>query len=121
MYSLPEYLERKGRTLMKKGSKKAAWDIIHEYFTYAPLEDIKEELWVLTKGTITNDLMYEVSEGVKRHNLIFGHEFLKMFLDAVYRLYEIRKEKELRDSSEQVQRFEGDDGEPDSGDIDELL
>ncbi len=121
MYSLPKYLERKRRTLVKKGSKKAAWDIVHEYFTYAPLEDIKEELWVLTKGTITNDLMHQAAEGVDRHNLIFGHEFLKMFLDAVYRLYEIRKEKELRDSSEQVQGFERDDGEPVAGDIDELL
>jgi len=47
------------------------------------IEEIKEELWILTKGTITNDLMEQAEKGIDRHNLIFSYEFLMLFLDAV--------------------------------------
>ncbi len=47
------------------------------------IESIREELWILTKGAITNDLMEQSDKGFDRHNLIFGYEFLLLFFDAI--------------------------------------
>lgn len=97
MHSLPKYLENRKQTLLNKGGKKAAWDIINEYFQYTTIESIKEELWLLTKSTITNDLVEQAEDGADRHNLIFGYEFLVLLLEAVHQLYQIRKEKIIND------------------------
>lgn len=88
MHSLPDYLEGMKRKLLNKGSKKAAWSIIDEYFHFMGIEVIKEELWILTKGTITNDLMEQSEKGMDRHDLIFGYEFLVLFIDAVKVLHD---------------------------------
>jgi len=93
MHSLPDFLEEMKQKLQAKRSKKAAWKIIDEYFGFMELESIKEELWILTKGTITNDLMEQSEKGMDRHNLIFGYEFLLLFFDAVNLLYAKREKK----------------------------
>src|SRR5882672_5978066 len=87
MHSLPAYLEDMKQNLLEKGDKKAAWHIIDEYFHFMGIESIREELWILTKGTITNDLMEQSEKGIDRHNLIFGYEFLLLFFEAVNVLY----------------------------------
>ena len=91
MHSLPDYLEDMKQMLLNKQSKKSAWSIIDEYFHFMGIESIREELWILTKGTITNDLMDQSDTGLSRHNLIFGYEFLVMFIDAVKLLHDKRK------------------------------
>ncbi len=83
MHSLPDYLEDMKQELLGKGTEEAAWSIIDEYFHFMGIEGIKEELWILTKGTITNDLMDQSGKGNDRHNLIFGYEFLVLFFSAV--------------------------------------
>ena len=75
-------------------NKKTAWTVINEYFHFIRIESIKEELWILTKGTITNDLMDQSKKGADRHNLIFGYEFLLLFFDAVKVLHEKREHKQ---------------------------
>ena len=94
MHSLPEHLQRMKQALLHKKNKKAAWTVINEYFHFIGIESIKEELWILTKGTITNDLMDQSKKGADRHNLIFGYEFLLLFFDAVKVLHEKREHKQ---------------------------
>ena len=94
MHSLPEHLEHIKQTLLHKKNKKAAWAVIDEYFHFIGVESIKEELWILTKGAITNDLMDQSKKGADRHNLIFGYEFLLLFFDAVKVLHEKREHKQ---------------------------
>ena len=94
MHSLPEHLERMKQALLLKKNKKAAWTVIDEYFHFIGIESIKEELWILTKGAITNDLMDQSKKGVDRHNLIFGYEFLLLFFDAVKVLHDKREHKQ---------------------------
>jgi hypothetical protein len=94
MHSLPEHLERMKQALLHKKNKKAAWTVINEYFHFIGIESIKEELWILTKGTITNDLMDQSKKGADRHNLIFGYELLLLFFDAVKVLHDKREHKQ---------------------------
>ena len=94
MHSLPEHLQRMKQALLHKKNKKAAWTVINEYFHFIGIESIKEELWILTKGTITNDLMDQSKNGKDRHNLIFGYEFLLLFFDAVKVLHDKREHKQ---------------------------
>lgn len=94
MHSLPEHLQRMKQALLRKKNKKAAWTVINEYFHFIGIESIKEELWILTKGTITNDLMDQSKKGADRHNLIFGYELLLLFFDAVKVLHDKREQKE---------------------------
>jgi hypothetical protein len=94
MHSLPEHLQRMKQALLHKKNKKAAWIVINEYFHFIGIESIKEELWILTKGTITNDLMDQSKKGADRHNLIFGYEFLLLFFDAVKVLRDKREHKQ---------------------------
>lgn len=97
MHSLPDYLEDMKQKLYSKGSKKAAWNIIDEYFHFMGVEGIREELWILTKGTITNDLMEQSEKGTDRHNLIFGYELLVLFFDAVKVLHDKWEQKQKQD------------------------
>lgn len=90
MHTLPGYLQNLKQRLLKEKSESAAWAVIDEYFHYISLESIKEELWILTKGTITNDLMDQSDIGVGRHDLIFGYEFQVLVMEAVHQLYDIR-------------------------------
>lgn len=41
MHSLPDYLENMKQNLLNKRSKKAAWKIINEYFSFMGLETIR--------------------------------------------------------------------------------
>ena len=61
------------------------------------MESIREELWILTKGTITNDLMEQSEKGKDRHDLIFGYEFLVLFFEAVKVLHDKWENKEKQD------------------------
>ncbi len=94
MHSLPDILENMKQNLLSKRSKKTAWKIIKEYFSFFGLETIREELWILTKGAITNDLVDQSEKGEDRYDLIFHYEFLVLFTDAVNVLNDKRKKKQ---------------------------
>ncbi|GAA4300622.1 hypothetical protein [Compostibacter hankyongensis] len=91
MHSLPKDLEEMRQELLKEKNKEAAWAIIKEYFQFISIAETKKELWVLTKGALTNDLVEESEEGTTRHDLIFGYEFLILLLEAVHVLYQAKK------------------------------
>ena len=104
MHSLPEHLERMKQALLHKKNKKAAWTVINEYFHFIGIESIKEELWILTKSAITNDLMDQSKKGADRHNLIFGYELLLLFFDAVKVLHDVQGIATTRFTSRDVVR-----------------
>lgn len=94
MHSLPDYLEDLKERLLSERSTTTAWKIVDEYFLFMKPERIKEELWVLTKGAITNDLLESSRKGSDRFNLIFGYEFMMLFVDAVKVLHEAAEHTE---------------------------
>jgi len=91
MSTLPGILNKLRQDLAENQTKKAAWNIIDEYFSFFGLVDIHNELWVLTAGTLTNDGMEQSQKGIDRHDLIFFFEYTKMFFEAVELLHNKRK------------------------------
>ena len=91
--TLPQTLNNLRQDLAKNQTKESAWNIIDEYFSFFGLDDIHNELWVLTTGTLTNDDMQQSKKGIDRQNLIFFFEYTKMFFEAVDLLYNKRKKK----------------------------
>lgn len=64
MNSVPDYLHQMKDKLLQKGSEKAAWRIVDAYFHFMGIGCLKEELWILKKGNITNDLMEQSEKGI---------------------------------------------------------
>ena len=89
---LPEILKDLRQALVNNQTKESAWNIIDEYFSFFGLDDIHNELWVLTVGTLTNEEMEQFEKGIERHNLIFFFEYTKMFFEAVQVLHKINHE-----------------------------
>jgi len=87
MSILPEILDKLRQNLAEKQTKKAAWKIIDEYFSFFGLDDVHHELWLLTAGTLTSDEMQQLEKGIDRYNLIFFFEYTKMFAEAVHLLH----------------------------------
>jgi hypothetical protein len=92
MSILPESIVQMRQHLDEKKTTKAAWDIIHEYFNFFGIDHIKNELWVLTVGTITNDEMQQSENGKDRYNLIFFFEYTRIFVEAIHTLCEDRSQ-----------------------------
>lgn len=81
MNSLPGKLAHLQTRLRQEQSPEAAWAIIDEYFSCNGPDAIREELWIMAKGAVTNDLITD--SAASRHELLFGYEFLQLMVDAV--------------------------------------
>ena len=68
-------------------TKESAWNIIDEYFSFFGLEDVLNELWLLTTGTLCNEETQFSQKAIDRSNLIFFFEYTKMFFEAVQLLH----------------------------------
>jgi len=93
MSTLPEILSKLRQEFLDKQTKESAWNIIEEYFSFFGLDDVHNELWMLTTGTLTNDEMQQFQKGADRHNLIFFFEYTKMFFEAAYLLHDKYKKE----------------------------
>ncbi len=91
MNSLPSTLAKMQQRLRREQSPEAAWAIIDEYFSCNGPDGIREELWIMAKGAITNDLVTD--SAASRHELLFGYEFLELMVVAVGVLHEQRMQK----------------------------
>ena len=87
MTLLPEILISLRQELASTQTKESAWKIIDEYFRFFGLDDVHNELWLLTAGTLTNDEMQPSQKAIDRRNLIFFYEYTKMFFEAVHLLH----------------------------------
>jgi len=81
-------------------SKKQLWEIIHDFIHFYSADGIKEELWLLTVGTLSNDQMEQVKDGLRRHNRIFFYEHSSLFIDAVNLLYQEQTHKQNKKQKE---------------------
>jgi hypothetical protein len=94
MTILPEILTNLHQEFTEKQTKESAWEIIDEYFHSFGLEEIYNELWLLTAGTLTNEETQFSQKAIDRSNLIFFFEYTKMFFEAVQLLYSKHKKEE---------------------------
>lgn len=83
--------------LTESPTKKQLWKIIHDFIRFYSAEGIKEELWMLTVGTLSSDQMEQVDKGIDRHNRIFFYEHSSLFIDAVNQLYQQQRSKTNKD------------------------
>jgi hypothetical protein len=91
MNSLPGKLATLQQRLRQEQSPEAAWAIIDEYFSCNGPDTIRQELWIMAKGAITNDLVADTA--ASRHELLFGYEFLELTLEAMGLLTKINRMK----------------------------
>ena len=100
MSILPETLNNIRQNLTDNPTKESAWKIITEYFSFFELDEVKDELWVLTAGALGNDDIRQTQKGIDRNDLIFFYEYTKMFFEAVDLLHNKRKKKYVCRSTE---------------------
>ncbi len=84
MSCLPPKLENWKEQLQQQPTQETARAIIAEYFSFFGKEKVKEELWLLTTGTLTNDEMHQAQSAKDRHDLLFFYEFTGMMVEAVW-------------------------------------
>jgi hypothetical protein len=87
MNLLPETLVKFHQELADTQTTESAWKIVAEYFRFFGLEDVHNELWVITAGTLTNNETQLQQKPIDRQNLIFFFEYTKMFFEAVHFLH----------------------------------
>ena len=98
MNSLPGKLATLQTHLRQEQSPEAAWAIIDEYFSCNGPDTIREELWIMAKGAVTNDLIADTA--ASRHELLFGYEFLQLMVDAVGVLHNLSKKQKVETTSQ---------------------
>jgi hypothetical protein len=86
MSTLQGILKELQEQFTDKPKESTAQKIMDEYFSYVNANHVQEQLWELTIGTITNELM-DTQTGADRHNLIFFYEYTRLFFNAVYFLH----------------------------------
>lgn len=86
MCTLPGILKELHEQFTSQPGEATAQKILEQYFSYVNVTQVQEQLWELTHGTITNELL-DTQTGADRHNLIFFYEYTRLFLSAVYFLY----------------------------------
>ncbi len=84
---LPQSLEKLRHTMAEKQDENTAWHIIDDYFSFFGLDDVYEELWMLTVGALTSDEIHQMEKGRDRYNTLFFFEYTKMFAAAVHLVY----------------------------------
>jgi hypothetical protein len=93
MTTLSSTLTQLADELSQHKSKECAWNIMNEYFSFFDKESIQNELWTMTVGTLTNDEMRRTEKGKDRLDLVFFFEYTKLFFDAAFFLYSLRRDK----------------------------
>jgi hypothetical protein len=93
MSTLTPTHRRYKQILRRNPTKKQLWEVVHDFIHFYSAEGIKEELWLLTVGTLTSDQMEQVKDGLRRHNRLFFYEHSMLFIDAVNLLYQQQKTK----------------------------
>ena len=99
MSTLPERHRTFKQQLSENPTKQQLWKIIKDFISFYSSEGIKEELWLLTIGTLSSDQVMEVDKGIDRYNRIFFYEHSSLFIDAVNQLYQQQEKKKTKRKS----------------------
>jgi hypothetical protein len=84
MSTLPGILKQLHEQFTAMPKETTAQKIMEQYFGYINATQVQEQLWELTHGTITNNLLKDTQTAAHRHNLIFFYEYTSLFINAVY-------------------------------------
>jgi len=87
MSTLPGILKELHQQFTETPVEATANRIMEQYFSYCDAEHVQDELWALTHGAITNELLTDTQTAAERHNLIFFYEYTSLFIKAVYYLH----------------------------------
>ena len=87
MCILPGILKELHEQFNSLPEQHVAQKIINEYFRSFNTTQLQEQLWELTHGTITNEILKDTQTASDRHNILFFYEYTKLFLNAVYFLH----------------------------------
>lgn len=99
MSTLPEHHRTFKQQLSENPTKQQLWNIVKDFIKFYSAEGIKEELWLLTVGTLSSDHMEQVKDGIRRHNRLFFYEHSTLFIDAVNQLYQHQEKKKAKRKS----------------------
>lgn len=99
MSTLPPTHRRYKQLLSGNPTKKELWEIIQDFIQVYSAEGVKEELWLLTVGTLSSDHMEQVKDGIRRHNRLFFYEHSLLFIEAVNQLYQQQQKKKAKRKS----------------------
>lgn len=92
--TLPQALFELYQNLEQHQTSEAAWAIVKEYFFFfGSGAGVRDDMWQLLSGTLTNKEIPNLKKAVDRHNLIFFYEFTLMFIDAVNHLLALQKDQ----------------------------
>ena len=83
MSLLPVPLSTWQKALQCKPDCTVAKEIIAEYFSFFGLQKAKEELWLLTAATLTNEEVEQCKTANARADLLFYYEVTKRCMEAV--------------------------------------
>lgn len=72
-------------------NKKAAWEIVEEYFTCFSMQTVNKDLWTMLFASITKNEEVPMQKGVERENLIFFYQFTLLMIEAVQLLQSKKK------------------------------
>jgi len=84
MSTLPGILKELHEQFTTAPAEATAQQIMQQYFGYINATQVQQQLWQLTHGTITNELLTDTQTAADRHNLIFFYEYTALFINAVY-------------------------------------
>ena len=84
MSTLPGILKQLHQQFTAMPNPTTAKQIMEQYFSYNNAIEAQQQLWELTHGSITNELLADTQTATDRHNLIFFYEYTSLFLQAVY-------------------------------------
>jgi hypothetical protein len=87
MSTLPGILKELHEQFTTAPAEATAQQIMQQYFGYINATQAQQQLWQLTHGAITNDLLTDTQTAADRHNLIFFYEYTSLFINAVYFLH----------------------------------
>jgi len=87
MSTLPGILKQLHEQFSTMPKEATAKEIKKQYFGYINATQVQQQLWELTHGTITNELLKDTQTAADRHNLIFFFEYTNLFINAVYFLH----------------------------------
>lgn len=104
MSTLPETHRNYKKLLAENPTRQQIWEIVNDFISFYSAEGIKEELWMLTIGTLSSDQVEEVEKGIDRYNRIFFYEHSSLFIDAVSLLL---SEHKSRHSKKDKQKKKG--------------
>jgi hypothetical protein len=74
--------------------------VIHQFFDYSDLPNIREYLWEWLKTTVSGTFSTELLKKYKRHDMIYFYEHIEKLIEAAHLIYLQKKAKQKKEDAE---------------------